>query len=71
MQTTELRQIIENIKAMNPYPLDIFPKPSKEDWKGIGKFLAKYGKNPDRIFAKWGRMVWENCINCMEDYLRS
>ena len=71
VKTTELKQIIKNIKEMNPYPSDVFLEPSDEDWKNIGKFLAKHGKNPDRIFAKWGRMVWENCVNCMEDYLPS
>ena len=69
METIELRQIISNIKNMNPYPVDIFPEPSDEDWKDLGLFLQSHGKNPDRIFAKWGRMVWANCINCMEDYL--
>lgn len=69
MKTTELRKIIDNIKAINPYPLDIFPEPSDEDWKDVGKFLKEHGRNPDRIFAKWGRMVWNNCINCMEDYI--
>jgi hypothetical protein len=69
METTELKQIIKNIKEINPYSVDVFPEPKDCDWKGVGKFLQEHGKNPDRIFAKWGRMVWENCIACMEDYL--
>lgn len=69
METIELKQIIKNIKDMNPYPEDVFTEPTYEDWHEIGKFLSEHGKNPDRIFAKWGRMVWNNCINCMEDYL--
>ena len=69
MEVTELQKIIKNIKAMNPYPIDIFPEPTDEDWKDVGEFLRQNGRNSDRIFAKWGRMVWENCVDCMEDYL--
>ena len=69
MKKLTLQQIIEGIKAINPYPLDIFPEPSDEDWKDVGKFLQEHGRNPNLIFAKWGRMVWNNCINCMEDYI--
>lgn len=68
-ESVELKQIIKNIKEMNPYPVDIFPEPSDKEWQSIGKFLLEHGMNPDRIFAKWGRMVWNNCVNCMEDYL--
>jgi len=69
MTVFELEKIIKYLKDTNPYPVDIFPDPSDEDWKDIGKFLKEHGRNPDRIFAKWGRMVWNNCINCMEDFL--
>jgi hypothetical protein len=55
--------IVKEIKERNPYPLSIFPEPKAKDWDEIGKFLLKNGKNPDRIFAKWGRMVWENCAD--------
>ena len=67
MTESELKSLIKHLKEGNPYPLDIFPEPTDEDWKGIGNFLAQHGKNPDRIFAKWGRMVWENCISRMEE----
>jgi len=69
MEKFRLKQIIKNVEELNPYPVDLFPEPTDEDWKNIGQFLADHGKNPDRIFAKWGRMVWANCINCFEDYL--
>ena len=62
-----IAEIIKTIKEMNPYPSDIFLEPSEEDWSGIGKYLLDHGKNADRIFAKWGRMVWGNCVSCMED----
>ena len=69
METTDLKNIIKNVKEMNPYPVDVFLEPSDEDWNMVGQFLLDHGRNPDRIFARFGRMVWANCINCFEDYL--
>jgi hypothetical protein len=63
----ELIKIIEHLKNSNPYPVDVFPEPIESDWKEIGKFLHEHGKNGDRIFAKWGRMVWNNCVNQFEE----
>jgi len=65
----EIKQIIQNVRENNPYPVYLFPEPSDEDWKGIGQFLLSHGKNSDLIFGKWGRQVWENCVRCLEDHL--
>ncbi len=65
----DLKNLINHVKDANPYPTDIFPEPSDTDWKGLGEFLLSHGRNPDRIFAKWGRMVWNNCIDCIESYI--
>ena len=64
-----LKELVDIIESINPYPVDIFPEPKPEDWKEIGNFLQKHGKNPDRIFAKWGREVWQNCVASMRDFL--
>lgn len=56
-----------SMDKLNPYPIDVFTEPTEEEWKGIGEFLTSHGKNPDRIFAKWGRMVWENCVSSMSE----
>jgi len=68
MNKSELKQIANEIRELNPYPSDVFLEPLDEDWKGIGNFLAEHGKNPDRIFAKWGRMVWNNCADVIEQF---
>ena len=65
----QLKEIVQEIKEKNPYPIDIFPEPTDEEWNDIGKFLAEHGRSPERIFAKWGRMVWEGCVLCMEDLI--
>jgi hypothetical protein len=69
MTKDELKAFIKVLDDMNPYPVDIFPEPEDKDWKDVGKFLHKHGRNSDRIFAKWGRMVWDNCVHEMKEYL--
>ncbi len=65
----ESEKLIKYLKETNPYPIDIFPEPNDEDWKRIGNFLKNHGKNPDRIFAKFGRLVWQNCVNHVQNYI--
>jgi hypothetical protein len=67
----ELTRIIKNVRESNPYPVALYPEPKQEDWKGIKDFLNKHGKNSDQIFAKYGRMVFEHCIERMEELIIS
>ena len=60
---------IDYVRKRNPYPSDVFTEPSEEEWKSAAKILTEHGISPDRIFAKWGRMVWNNCINNLESFL--
>ena len=59
-------KIIEAVKKSNPYPADIFPDLSDAELREISDILIKHGKSPDRLYAKWGRQVWDNCVKCME-----
>jgi hypothetical protein len=62
-------EIIKHLKANNPYPVDVFTEPSEEDWKRAWKLIAEAGIVPDRIAGKWGRMVWDNAVNQLEELL--
>ncbi len=64
-----LSDIIVYLEKHDPYPLDVFPEPSDEDWNNLGNFLQMHGKNPDRIFAKFGRMVRQAVIEDIEQFL--
>jgi hypothetical protein len=66
---TDLKKIIKDIEKSNPYPISIFPEYSDEDWNKISEFLLKHGKNPDRIFATFGRMAWNNYLNKLKEYI--
>ena len=48
----QLKEIVQEIKEKNPYPVDIFPEPSDKEWNNTAKLLIKYGRRPERIFAK-------------------
>jgi len=66
----ELKRFIAGLKERNPYPIDLFPEPFEDGgWGGIVKFLSEHGYSSDRIFAKFGRMVWMNCIQDVEEYV--
>ena len=69
MTDDQIKFWIDHIRNGNPYPSDIFTEPSEEEWKSAAKILTENGISPDRIFAKWGRMVWGNCINDIESFL--
>lgn len=63
----DLKRWLKLIEDENPYPKDIFLEPLEGDWKRAGKVLEENGISSDRVFAKFGRMVWGNCINSMKD----
>lgn len=46
-------------KKRNPYPIDIFPDLTREEWKKVAKATAKIGIPLDRISGAWGRTVWD------------
>ena len=61
------KKLIEAMRYLNPYPSDVFTEPTEAEWKAVAPLLIKNGIVPDRIFAKWGRMVWDNCVNQIEE----
>ena len=54
----------------NPYPEDIFAKPSKKDWERLHKCLEKCGITLDCFAAEFGRNVWNNCCRKWREYLK-
>ena len=60
----KLYRILQWCKA---YPVDIFPEPTKEDWKNINKILKKNGYVLDRISASNMRYVVNGIKNIIEE----
>jgi ABC-type glycerol-3-phosphate transport system substrate-binding protein len=65
----KIKELIDFVESINPYPIDVFPEKTDDDWKDVGKILKENGKNPDRIFGQFGRMVYMNCIANMRDFI--
>lgn len=57
------------IRGDNPYPDDIFTEPTKKEWKALTKLMKKNGMAPDQFFGSWGRKVWNNCVDKIEEHL--
>lgn len=55
-------EFLSELKRQNPYPPDIFTPPSDEDWKRVSGVLDAAGISSTQIFSKWGRDVFDNCI---------
>ena len=69
MKREEAKALIKTLEDLNPYPEDVFLPPTDKEWKRVAPLLKENGIVPDRIFGKFGRMVWANCISKLKDQL--
>jgi hypothetical protein len=63
----EISTILSLAKEKNPYPKDIFIEPSKEDWALLNSLCRIHGKNSESFMGSFGRLVWDNCIQQIEE----
>ncbi len=61
-----MQNILNKAKLKNPYPEDIFIEPSKEEYIIVQKIFKDVGLIQDEFFGAYGRKVWNNCINTIE-----
>ena len=59
MKKAMILELLEGVERRNPYPLDIF-----SDIELREAFIVPEGKR-ERLFAKFGRMVWSQCVATM------
>ena len=59
------KKIIEELRKSNPYPEDIFIKPSKEEIKEIHKKVKIEG-----LLGSEGRRVWNLCCDKLEEIIK-
>ena len=64
-----IKEIVKYLEENKPYPSDVSTEPTDEEWKSVVPLLMANRIVPDRIFAKWGRMVWNNCVNQMKELI--
>lgn len=65
-----MKKILNDAKAKNPYPEDIFTKPAKEEYITVQKLFKDAGLVQDKFFGAFGRKVWNNCINTIEQLIK-
>lgn len=58
----KIKEILETIRKRNPYPEDIFIKPTKTQYKKMREAFYKAHLSPDAFFGSFGREVWNFCI---------
>jgi hypothetical protein len=62
-------EIILLLRKLNPYPVEVFTEPTAEEYVLMKKALSKYKLTPDKFFGSWGRVVWNNAVNAMDELL--
>lgn len=60
------RSILNEIKARNPYPEDVFPEPTKDEYERVREMFKDARLSQDKFFGAYGRRVWNNCIDAIE-----
>jgi len=58
-----LRIISKELQTRNPYPIDIFPDPTPEEFERMRDAFTNAGLYPDKFFAWFGRRVWNNACD--------
>ena len=61
-------EMVKELRESNPYPEDVFIPISNEVMASASKFLKDLNFSPDAIFGQWGRKVWNNCCDKVEEY---
>jgi len=65
-----MQNIINKAKTKNPYPEDVFTEPTKEEYILVQKLFNGAGLVQDKFFGAYGRKVWNNCINTIEQLIK-
>lgn len=61
--------LVTKLKKLNPYPDTVFTEPTKEEYELMKKILIENGLTPDKFFGSFGRLVWNNCVNVLNEML--
>jgi len=64
-----MQKILNEAKARNPFPEDIFIAPTSDEYKLLKKAIEDAGLVQDKFFGSFGRRVWNNCIATIEQII--
>ena len=66
---SDFQDLLKKVRNENPYPIDIFTEPTKEEWQKVQKIFKDAGLIQDKFFGAFGRMVWGHCLDEFESEL--
>jgi hypothetical protein len=64
-ESARLTEIVEFIRAQNPYPASVFIEPTDAQFEAFNDYLEQFGLSADAYNGAMGRKTWENCCKKM------
>jgi hypothetical protein len=65
-----MQKLLEDARKRNPYPVDIFLEPTKEEYIEVQELFKREGIVQDKFFGAYGRKVWNNCIDKIDQLIK-
>ena len=62
-----IKELIEVVRKLNPYPKTVFTEPTEEEWEKLQKAIEDAGLVQDKFSASLARIVWINCCDTFID----
>ena len=62
----KIRAALDQAKADNPYPADVFIERTPDQWRKFHKALKKAGLKADGFIGSHSRAVWDHAIEAVE-----
>ncbi len=61
--------VIDEVRAENPYPASVFHEPTDEEWLAFHKALKKDGLIGEPYMGSMGRLAWNNACDKVKEAL--
>ena len=65
-----LEEIEELKRSKNPYSENIFPEPTKEQWKKRNEVLERAELSPDQFSGSLCRLGWNNSLDDVKNLIK-
>ena len=65
----KIKTVIQGLRDNIPYPEDVFIEPTKKQYQKLHSYLQNNGLSDDKFFGAFGRCVWNNCLDKIEEEL--
>jgi len=66
---TTAMEVTARIRRRNPYPADIFPERTADDWRLFHAGLKEHGLSGEGFVGAFSRYVWDQCCDALDKEL--